>query len=72
MSMYRFEKDLAKPSEEVRMVETGVVYDEIDVALKSVDSWASLQSHPLFNPLMRPLMSSYLRCEPLGVVLIMG
>ncbi|WP_409069596.1 aldehyde dehydrogenase [Clostridium sp. FAM 1755] len=63
-------KDLNKSEFETFITEIGIVYDEINVAIKNIKKWSKTKK--VRTPITNFLASSYIYNEPYGVVLIMA
>ncbi|WP_251859964.1 aldehyde dehydrogenase [Clostridium sp. Marseille-Q2269] len=63
-------KDLNKSKFEAFITEIGIVYDEINVAIKNIKKWS--RTKRVKTPITNFLASSYIYSEPYGVVLIMS
>lgn len=62
--------DLRKPEYEAFTAEIGILYEEINVAIKQLRNW--MKPKKIATPLVLQPSKSYLYKEPLGVVLIIG
>ncbi|MEY4630079.1 MAG: hypothetical protein RIQ81_199 [Pseudomonadota bacterium] len=62
--------DLGKSEFESFTSEIGFLYEEINVALRSLDEWAAPRHVP--TPIVITPARSYVRMEPLGVVLVIA
>ena len=63
-------KDMHKPKFEAFTSEIGIIYDEIDFALKNLKKW--MKPKKVSTPLVVHPSTSKIHPEPLGVVLIIG
>ncbi|NFV12453.1 aldehyde dehydrogenase [Clostridium sporogenes] len=63
-------KDLNKSEFETFITEIGIVYDEINVAIKNIKKWSKTKK--VRTPITNFLASSYIYNEPYGVVLIIA
>ncbi|MDF2880319.1 MAG: aldehyde dehydrogenase [Clostridiaceae bacterium] len=63
-------KDLGKPAFEAFTSEIGVMYEEINYAVKNLKSW--MKPEKVGTPLVMQPSKSVIYSEPLGVVLIIG
>lgn len=63
-------KDLNKSEFETYSTEIGIVYDEINLAIKKINKW--LRPKRVKTPITNFLSSSYIYKEPYGVVLIIS
>lgn len=62
--------DLHKPEYEAFTAEIGILYEEINVALKNLKQW--MKPEKIATPLVLQPSKSHVYKEPLGVVLIIG
>jgi aldehyde dehydrogenase (NAD+) len=63
-------KDMHKPKFEAFTSEIGIIYDEIDFAIKNLKKW--MKPKKVSTPLVVHPSTSKIHPEPLGVVLIIG